>query len=206
MTSARNCLTTQAMPKPQCLLRRCFFVMNHEGHQGRPRSHAARQTSAVRSAATVFDCQPAARGGSLFRVTRTIANWVRIVAVVFTVGVFYASVCSSTCAVGVCPNQVQHTPSHECEQTPSNHSHHSGHNSPDNPDCSRHEHPGLFLTKSTDLSQFQLSYVGHLTMTAVAVDAALGATAGSTNIVASDLAPPPASPLPLYQQISVLRI
>jgi hypothetical protein len=129
-----------------------------------------------------------------------------MVVALFTMAVFYASVCSTSCAVGVCPNQVPQTAGHDCEQTPSHHPDPSGHQTPDNPDCSQHEHPGLFLAKSGDLFQFQLSVVDHLNASAMAIPAVHRLAASLTPAEASDHAPPLASSIPLYQQISVLRI
>ena len=137
---------------------------------------------------------------------RRNADWARIVVAIFTMAMFYASVCSTTCAIGFCPNQVQQTAGHECEQTPAHHSHHSEHQTPENPDCSQHQHPGLFLAKSGNLSQFQLSVGGHLNASAAPVSAGHGLTLNMTSAEASDLAPPPTPNSPLYQQISVLRI
>ncbi|HVS88322.1 MAG TPA: hypothetical protein VHF01_08870 [Candidatus Acidoferrum sp.] len=137
---------------------------------------------------------------------RINANWPRMVVAIFTMAVFYASVCSTTCAIGVCPNQPQRTASHNCDQTSSHHSDPSGHQAPDNPDCSQHGHPGFFLAKSGDLSQFQLSGAGHLNASAAAVSWGYTLTASMTTPDASELAPLLRSNIPLYQQISVLRI
>jgi hypothetical protein len=137
---------------------------------------------------------------------RRKANWTRIVLAVFAMAVFYASVCSASCAVGVCPNQVQQTASHDCDQMPSHHSAPSGHETPDTPDCSKHQHPGLFVMKSGDVSQFQLSAVDHLNVSATAFSPVCGLTALLTQAEASEHGPPLVSSVPLYEQISVLRI
>lgn len=145
-------------------------------------------------------------GGSLVVVMRIKADWARLVVVVFTVAVFYAPVCSTTCAIGVCPNQVQQTASHDCDQASSHHSNPSGHQAPVHPDCSQHEHPGLFLAKSGDASQFQLSVLGYLDASDTAVSSGPSLIASMGAAKASDLAPPFRSNTPVYQQISVLRI
>jgi hypothetical protein len=129
-----------------------------------------------------------------------------MIVAIFTLAVFYASVCSTTCAIGVCPNQVQQTAGHDCDQTSSHHSHRSGHQAPEKPDCSRHGHPGSFLVKSGELSKIQLSVVGHLNASAAAVCSGDSLTASLPAMDGSDLAPPLRSNPPLYQQISVLRI
>jgi hypothetical protein len=64
----------------------------------------------------------------------------------------------------------------------------------------------LFLAKSGDLSQFQLSVVGHLNGSTTAFSSVHGLAASLTHPGASDHAPPLASGIPLYQQSSVLRI
>lgn len=137
---------------------------------------------------------------------RRNADWTRNVVAIFTMAMFYASVCSTTCAIGFCPNQVQQTAGHDCDQTPSHHSHQSGHPTPASPDCSQHEHPGLFLVKSGNLSPLQLSVVGHLSASTAAISSGHGLAASMADTEASDLALPLRSNSPLYQQISVLRI
>jgi hypothetical protein len=137
---------------------------------------------------------------------RINANWARMVVAIFTMAVFYGSVCSTTCAIGFCPNQVQQTAGHDCDQSSSHHSDPSGHQAPDNPDCSQHEHPGLFVAKSGNFSQFQLSTVGHLNPSTVASSSVHALVASFTDTAASNHAPPLASSNLLYQQISVLRI
>ena len=136
---------------------------------------------------------------------RSNANWARIVVALFTMAMFHASVCSANCAIGVCPDQVKRTASHGCEQLPVHHSDHSGRKAPDSPDCSRHLHPMMVLTKSGDIAKLQLSFTDQLPATTVAVSKH-DFTASLIHVEASDFAPPLASNVPLYQQISVLRI
>ncbi len=134
------------------------------------------------------------------------AHWVRIVTVLITVAAFYASACSATCLVGVCPNQVQQTSGHDCDQSPSHHSHPSGHQMPDKSECSQHQHPTLFLAKSGNLSTFQLSTAAHFPASVTALDSGLDLILSAYSVEASDIAPPLGSSTPLYQKISVLRI
>ena len=135
------------------------------------------------------------------------ANWARMAVAVFTMAMFYASVCSASCAIGVCPEQTHRTSGHECNEIPSHHSDSSGHQTPAKPDCSQHQHPELFVAKSGgDLPQFQLSVVKHLNATAVAFSPVHGLSTIFTHEVTSENAPPPASGVPLYDRISVLRI
>lgn len=133
---------------------------------------------------------------------RTKANWARMVVANFTMAVFYASVCSTTCAIGFCPNQVHQTAGHDCEQTPDQ----SKHQTPDNPDCPEHQHPGSFVTKSVNFSQFQLNVVDHLKPSDSTFPPVHGLPATFTDPAASEHAPPIVSTVPLYEQISVLRI
>jgi hypothetical protein len=128
-----------------------------------------------------------------------------MVVAVFTMAMFYASVCTATCAIGVCPDEVQQTAGHDCDQASSHHSSQPGHKAPESPDCSKHAHPGVFVAKSGDVSQFQLSIVEHLQLSATALGARHDLRL-STATRASGPAPPFASKLPLHQQISVLRI
>jgi hypothetical protein len=57
-----------------------------------------------------------------------------------------------------------------------------------------------------DLPQFQLSVVDHLNAPAAAFTSVHGLSAILTPDVTSEDAPPPASGVPLYDRISVLRI
>jgi len=145
-------------------------------------------------------------GCSLSVVMRIKASWARMVVAIFTMAMFYGSVCSASCAAGVCPDKVQQTTGHDCEKMPSHHSSQSGHQSPDNPDCSQHQHPGLFVAKSGTFSQFRLSVADHLNASTVAVSALDRLPAIFAHPAAFEHAPPTVSSAPVYEQISVLRI
>ncbi len=153
-----------------------------------------------------FDYESLKPVGSLILDMRTKANCARMIAAIFTMAMFYASVCSTTCAIGFCPNQGQQTAGHDCDQPSSHHSDPSGHQTPDKPDCSQHQHPGLFLTKSGNLSQFQLSVVSHLNDSTTAFSSVHGVVPTFIHAEVPDQSPPLASSLLLKQQISVLRI
>ena len=132
------------------------------------------------------------------------AGWCRIVVAVFTMAFFYASVCSTTCAVGVCPKQARQTSSHDCESSTSQHRNHSGSPAPQRPDCSKHPHPSPLFVKSGDSGKLQLNISRY-----VSAAVPLGPSRLIANLAdseASDLAPPPTTGVSLYQQISVLRI
>ncbi|SRR6266481_498045 len=94
----------------------------------------------------------------------------------------------------------------ELKTMPSHHSDQSNHQSPDTPDCSQHQHPGLFVTKSGDVSQIQLIVLNHLTAAATTFSVAQSLPAIVSYSDDSEHALPLVSSVPLYQQISVLRI
>ena len=132
------------------------------------------------------------------------ASWARIVVAIFTMAVFYASVCATTCSIGFCPEQAQQTAGHDCENAASHHSAPSG-KAPANSDCSPHQHPGPYLAKSGELPQFQLSLASQPDVSTTVSDAhELIVNMADAN--ASDLAPPIKSSSPPYQRISILRI
>ena len=136
---------------------------------------------------------------------RTKANWARIVVALFTMAMFHASVCSASCAIGVCPDQVQRTASHDCEQMSAHHADHSGRKAPYSPDCLRRLHPIMVLTKFGEIAKLQLNFTDQGPAITVAVSRR-DFTASLIHVEASDLAPPLGSNVPLYQQLSVLRI
>jgi hypothetical protein len=133
------------------------------------------------------------------------ANWARIVVAIFTMAVFYASMCATTCSIGFCPNQVQQTAGHDCEQAGTHRSAPAG-QAPANGDCSPHQHPGPFLAKSAELPQFQLSAATKLDVSAITVSEAHELVLNVADADASDLAPPIKSGSSLRKSISVLRI
>jgi hypothetical protein len=138
---------------------------------------------------------------------RSKSNWARIVVAVFTaVAMFYSFACTTSCAVGVCPNQTQQMPSHDCEPSGAHHSHHSSAPAPDKPDCSSHSHPTVLFPKSGDVAKIQLTAAGHAVSPGVSATSASLAVEQPAGLFGSDLAPPLTPRTPLYQQISVLRI
>jgi hypothetical protein len=132
------------------------------------------------------------------------ANWARIVVAIFTMAVFYASICATTCSIGFCPDQVQQTAGHDCEQAGNHHSAPAGHEPAS--DCSPHQHPGSFLAKSAELPRFQLSVAGQLDVSGIKVSEAHALVLDVDDAFASDLAPPVKSSSDLYKRITVLRI
>ncbi len=128
-----------------------------------------------------------------------------MIVAVFTMAMLYASVCSASCAVGVCPDQPQRTASHDCDKMPSHHSGSSGQHTPDKPDCSQHQHPELFVAKSGgDLPQFPLANQLHPSAPIFLVQHEVPAISSSTE--SSEHAPPVDSSIPFYGRISVLRL
>lgn len=143
-------------------------------------------------------------GDDSLPMMRVNASLARTVAAIFTMAIFYASACTAACAAGFCPYQMQQTSSHACESAAPHHAHHSG--KPDKPDCSKHSHPSPFFVKSAGIARFDLTVSTYLR---AAVLVALPRNLSAPDLTASDgsdLAPPPASSIPLYHQISVLRI
>jgi hypothetical protein len=131
------------------------------------------------------------------------ANWARIVVAIFTMAVFYASICATTCSIGFCPDQVQQTTRHDCEQASTHHSAPTGHEPAS--DCSPHQHPGPFLANS-ELPQFQLSLASRHDVSEITVSGAHALVLNVDDAAASDLAPPIESSSGPYKSISVLRI
>ena len=130
----------------------------------------------------------------------------RMVAAIFTVAMLYVSVCSTTCAMGACPTEVQHSDGHECDQSSSSRSEGSPHHGSENPDCSVHNHPSVFLEKAAGASQFQLSSTGHVNVYELLVRAPREMAVSLAVLEIAGLGPPVTLKNPLYQQISVLRI
>src|ERR1700722_13168971 len=133
------------------------------------------------------------------------ANWARIVVAIFTMAVFYASICATACSIGFCPDQVQQTTGHDCDQAGAHHSGPAGH-APANSDCSPRQHPGPFLAKAAEVPQFQLSMASQLDVSAITVSEAHELVLNVADADGSDLAPPIKSSSSLYKRISVLRI
>lgn len=131
----------------------------------------------------------------------------RIVAAIFTVAMFYASVCSTMCAAGICPNELQHSASHDnCDQMPMGHSDYPQKHVPENHDCSMHHHPNVNVVKADNLPQFQLSSTGYINVNDLLFNSSQVMAFSLAAFSLSDPAPPPPLRSPLYQQISVLRI
>ncbi|SRR5579884_863984 len=130
------------------------------------------------------------------------ANWTRIVVALFALSFVYSSVCSTACAMGTCANQSRQAASHVCELP----SPHSSNHTPDKPDCSGHMHPSALLVKSTDFPDIQWAGFDYLTVPNVFDSSADRYLAAVRDAEGSDLAPPFTQRIPLYQQISVLRI
>src|ERR1700693_2539524 len=98
------------------------------------------------------------------------ANWARIVVAIFTMAVFYASICATTCSIGFCPDQVQQSIGHDCDHGDTHHPASTSHEPAS--DCSPHQHPGPFLAKSAELPQFQLSLASRLDVSGITVSEA----------------------------------
>lgn len=141
--------------------------------------------------------------GSLAKM-RVKASLARTVAAIFTMAVFYASVCTAACAAGFCPYQTQQTSSHACDSATPHDAHHSG--KPDKPDCSKHAHPSPFFVKSAGIAGVDRTVSTYASAAVLLALPRYLSAPGLTASDGSDLAPPPVSSTPLYHQISVLRI
>ena len=143
--------------------------------------------------------------GSLRLMLRVAADCNRAIAAIFTMVIFYASACTTICALGVCPNHPQQTSSHDCESSTSDHSHRSS--VPDKPDCSRHAHPSVVFVKSGGVARIDLRISAYLGPAVQFASPGNLSVANPTAFDGSDLAPPLAPRrIPLHQQIGVLRI
>jgi len=143
---------------------------------------------------------------SLYSMRGLKTGRARIVTAVFTFAMFYASVCSTMCAAGICPNELQHSTSGDnCDQMPAGHPDCPQKHAPMNHDCAMHHHPTANIVKA-DLPQFQLTNAGHINVNDLLVNSIHRTAFGLTAFSLADLAPPSALRSPLYQQTSILRI
>jgi hypothetical protein len=124
----------------------------------------------------------------------------------FAVAVLYASVCSTMCAAGVCPYELDHAASDACDQMPMGHSGCPQKRAPADQDCSLHHHPNYNMVEANGLPPVQLTSVGHLNSNDFQVNSTHLMAFGLAAFSFSDPAPPPLLRSPLHQRISVLRI
>ena len=125
----------------------------------------------------------------------------------FAVAVLYGSVCSTLCAAGICPNELQHSSSSDdCDQMPMRHSDYPQKHVPENHDCSMHHHPSVNIVKADNLPQFQLASMGRINAHDLLADSTRVMALSVAAFSLSDLAPPPTLRNTLHQQTSVLRI
>ena len=143
--------------------------------------------------------------GSLPFMLRVAAGWNRAFAAIFLVVIFYASACTTSCALGVCPNHPQQTSSHDCESSTSQHSDPAS--VPDKPDCSKHAHPSVVFVKSGGVAKIDRRISAYMSPAVLFASPGNLSVANPTASNGSDLAPPLVPRrIPLHQQIGVLRI
>jgi hypothetical protein len=133
---------------------------------------------------------------------RTGKMSVRIMATIFAVAMTYASFCSTTCGLGVCPNQEQHTAGHDCDNPShprSPHHHGSGKS-----DCSAHYHPSANLVKPDGLQK--LIGGGLISTSDLAIETQNASRFSVELSSLFNLGSPPTSTSPPSQRVSVLRI
>lgn len=147
-------------------------------------------------------CSSPATSVYFLNMLRTGKMSARIVATIFAVAMTYASFCSTTCALGVCPYQEQHSPGHDCD----NPSHPSGphHHGSGKSDCSAHYHPSANLVKPDGLPE--LVSTGQVPIAGLVVDIPNGSLLRLEVSSFFHLGSPPIPTSPLYQRISILRI
>ncbi|MFZ3218225.1 MAG: hypothetical protein WA192_19410 [Candidatus Acidiferrales bacterium] len=129
-----------------------------------------------------------------------------IVVAILSLALLFASVCSTTCAMGYAPGAAQPAGNHGCEHALPESSGGSHHPAPEKQRCFGHHHSTFDALKGNGLSQFQLRSEGH------ALGGYLSGTVASAGVFdlalssASDLAPPSPATNPFRAKISVLRI
>jgi hypothetical protein len=142
----------------------------------------------------------------MIRVGRTRAPFVAVVAAIFTATMFYASVCSAMCAVGVCPNELQDSTGGNSAHAPMGRPDCSQHRAHEDHDCSTHHHPVEKIVKTGHRLQVQLAAASRLAANHARINAALSSCFRRSAVSLSGLAPPPALFSPLDQQPAVLRV
>jgi hypothetical protein len=130
----------------------------------------------------------------------------RILAAVFAAAIFYASVCSTMCTAGVCPNGLQHsTPTDNCDQMPISHSHGPQKNAPDDRDCTMHHYPTVNIVRADNRAKLQLTSAGYISSHGIFIDSTQAVASIPTAFLFSGQASPTLRSSP-PQQISPLRI
>lgn len=131
----------------------------------------------------------------------------RVLALIFTAAMIYGSFCSTACSLGTCPTQEEQSARHECTHPSSpNHSHGSHHPGPGKSDCYAHHHPTVNIAKVEALPQLQLLKMGQIDIPQLLSELSGAPTGDSRALGFSTLGSPPARLIPIYEQISVLRI
>jgi len=129
----------------------------------------------------------------------------KIVTLMFALAMLYGSVCSASCAAGVCPNLEHYPESHDCDQPAQHHSH--GQNGQDqrDPNCKQHAHTPDFALNVSGITPFRDQSV---TAFHSAMLSALSNSLSATQDVLqrSDRRPPGFPKNTLQNQISVLRV
>lgn len=131
-----------------------------------------------------------------------------IVTVVFMAAMSYASVCSTMCAAGVCPSELQQSSASDySNDMPMSHSDDCPQRrAPDNHDCSMHRHPAVNLLKADNFPRFQLTSASRITANNVLARSTQFLAFDLGALSSSGLPPPPTLGTPLDQQVPILRI
>ncbi len=129
---------------------------------------------------------------------------VKLMVVIFTSAMFYASLCSTACAAGFCPMLGQGANSDQCHRQASGHpGSHDG--MPSHSNCPTHGHPTIFVNAAGP-SQYQFTVAAYLRAKTFIAQSSDSVISRSHVLWGADLAPPTIPRNPLYQQISALRI
>ena len=129
-----------------------------------------------------------------------------IVALVFTSGMLCASLCTTLCAEGVCPFELQQLASNGRDPMPASHSNSSQKPAPVDHDCSAHPHPDYSAVKAGSHFQVGLTGARRLNAHELLVNAPRRMSFDLAVSSLSGLAPPPNLRSLLQQQTSILRI
>ena len=129
---------------------------------------------------------------------------VKLMAVIFTAAMFYASLCSTACAAGFCPMLGSDADADQCHHQASSHPG-SHHGMPEHSNCSAHGHPTSFVNTAGP-TQFQFAITAYIGAGIFTAQLPGSIIPRSHALWGADLAPPTIPKNPLYQQISVLRI
>ena len=144
---------------------------------------------------------------AILRLVMTVGpTRTKILISIFSLAMFYGSICSAACAAGFCPNLAHYSQSHDCNQPSQHHSTGSHHHDSKDPDCQQHAHPPDFAIKSAGLSQYRVNSATTIRSAALSTNQVAAFSVMRSSVATSDLAPPGFLKSARDQQSAVLRI